>query len=171
MVVRDKIMKILKKLLHIRESKVFKMTFKIFIALLISLSLTVVCIMFTPSIFNYTLKNGLTLLPKNKFIEYKVQTKEQLADEWLTASDALLADDLFFDQLRTKLPETNRKDTFFAHMFVVHDYPAPCYFTIFGKHRTMDVTWTVKGIRCKGPEQCNDPLFVQQCPPRKRGNK
>ena len=164
-------MQILKKLLHIKENKTFKMSFKIIIALLISLSLTVICILFTPSIFNYTLDNGLKLLPKNKFIEYKVQTKTELAKEWLEASDALLDDDLFFDQLRTKLPATDRKDTIFAHMFVVHDYPAPCYFTIFGKHRTMDVTWTIEGIRCKGPEQCNDPLFVKQCPARIRGNK
>jgi hypothetical protein len=56
-------------------------------------------------------------------------------------------------------------------MFVVHDYPSPCLFIIFGKHRTMDVTWTIKGIRCKGAKQCNDPLFIEHCPPRKKDYK
>ncbi|MEH6454648.1 MAG: hypothetical protein V7782_16585 [Psychromonas sp.] len=158
-------------LLQIKNNKIFKTLLRIFIALLISLTLTILCVLFTPSIFNSTLHKGLALLPKNKFVEYKVQTKTELAHQWLEESDALKDDKLFFDQLRTTLPSTRNKDTFFAHMFVVHEYPAPCFFTIFGKHRTMDVTWTVQGIRCKGAKQCNDPLFIKNCPPPKRHHK
>jgi hypothetical protein len=164
-------MKMLAELHHLKENKTVKMLLTMLLGLGISILLTVLCVLFTPPIFKSTLNMGLELLPKNKFIEYKVQNKAELAKEWLQASDALLDDKAFFDQLRTILPSTknstSNKDTFFAHMFVVHDYPTPCFFTIFGKHRTMDVTWTVQGIRCKGKKQCNDPDFIKHCPPRK----
>ena len=107
----------------------------------------------------------------HKFIEYKIQNKAEFATQWLEASDALKDDQILFGLLRETLPSTSKKDTFFAHMFVVHDYPAPCFFTIFGKHRTIDVTWTIKGIRCKGAKQCNNPQFISQCPPRKIRHK
>ncbi|MFT6927559.1 MAG: hypothetical protein ACJAZP_003196 [Psychromonas sp.] len=160
-------MRIPDKLFNIRDKKTLKTLLSILLALLISLALAVTCILFTPSIFNSTLHKGLELLPKNKFIEYKVQSKTELAKEWLEESDGLRNDKSFFEQLRTKLPNSSNKDSFFAHMFVVHDYPAPCFFTLFGKHRTMDVTWTVTGIRCRGAKECNDPQFIDHCPPRK----
>ncbi|GLS92090.1 hypothetical protein GCM10007916_31600 [Psychromonas marina] len=164
-------MQIQHRLMAIWANKYVKTLMKVILALLISLSLTLVCILYTPTIFKSTLNSGLDLLPKNKFIDYKVQNKTEFATEWLEASDALKDDQAMFDLLRTTLPSTSKKDTFFAHMFVVHDYPAPCFFTIFGKHRTIDVTWTVKGIRCKGSKQCNNPQFISQCPPRKIRHK
>lgn len=164
-------MKIPNVFAHLVDNKLFKIFLKMLLGLVISVILTVLCVLFTPPIFKSTLNTGLELLPKNKFIDYKVQNKATLAKQWLTPSDGLLDDEAFFDHLRTVLPSTSNKDTFFAHMFVVHDYPEPCFFTIFGKHRTMDVTWTIEGIRCKGSKECNDPDFVKHCPPRKERNK
>ncbi|WP_413701072.1 hypothetical protein ACLKMH_04860 [Psychromonas sp. KJ10-10] len=56
-----------------------------------------------------------------------MQNKTELARQWLTESADLLDDEAFFDHLRTTLPSTSNKDTFFAHMFVVHDYPDPVF--------------------------------------------
>lgn len=164
-------MKMPTKFVCFMNNKAVTILLKMLLGLTISLVLTVLCVVFTPPIFKSTLNMGLELLPKNKFIDYKVQKKSALAKQWLTEPDALLDDQAFFDHLRTTLPSTSNKDTFFAHMFIVHDYPDPCFFTIFGKHRTMDVTWTIEGIRCKGGQECNDPDFVKHCPPRKERKK
>jgi hypothetical protein len=164
-------MKISTQLGYLKNNKIVNMLFKMLFGLTISVFLTILCILFTPPIFKSTLNMGLELLPKNKFLEYNVQNKTELATQWLETADSDLDDKAFFDKLRTLLPSTNNKDTFFAHMFIVHDYPTPCLFTIFGKHRTMDVTWTIQGIRCKGKKQCNDPDFINHCPPRKAPQK
>lgn len=152
-------------------NKIFKTLLSIMFALIISLALTILFVLYTPTIFNYTLNTGLDLLPKAKFVEYKVQSKNELANEWLEESDGLLADNDLFDKLKAKLPSSDKKNTFFANMFVVHDYPSYCFFTVFGKHKTMDLTWTVKGIRCKGEKQCKDPHFINNCPPRHKKQK
>lgn len=162
----------LKNLNTLKQKRIFKILLKVLLGLFISLSLTLVCILFTPSIFKSTLYKGLALLPENKFIEYKVQKKAELAKEWLQVTDATLEDERFFDKLRMRLAsQTTNQDTFFAHMFVVHDYPSRCLFTIFGKHRTMDVTWTVQGIHCKGVRECSNPDFMRHCSDHKRSHR
>ncbi|RKF19875.1 hypothetical protein DBZ36_05295 [Alginatibacterium sediminis] len=150
-------------------SKIIRSATRIALALLISLVLTVVCAVYIPSIFSNVLSTGLEILPKYKFTHYQVSSKAELAQQWnVTPSDD---DKLLFQQLKEQFPPNHDKSTFFAHMFVVQDYPQRCQFTIIAKHRTIDLAWEVVGTRCDDKESCKKAREQQICSDRKHGNR
>ena len=148
--------------------KTLKTIVGIFAALFISIALTIVCLVFFPPTFKYTLNALLEHLPRHKFIDYKIQSSRELAEEWFDDALPTSGDQHVIHRLRQKFPENRNKDTFFADMIVVHDYPEHCQFTVFGKHFTMDITWTIQGIRHKRGKERKGNTTDSECPPPHR---
>jgi len=148
--------------------KFLKLTMKSLIGIGISIILTFMLIMFTPSIFNRALNLWVDLLPSYKFVHYTVQTKEQLAKSFdlkNTHDDAVL-----FKELQNKLPNYKDKSSLFFRFISVHAYPEPCKFTLIGLHRTINISWRIEGLRCKGKKACELAKREQICPNKKNHN-
>ncbi|MDB1124220.1 hypothetical protein [Vibrio algarum] len=152
------------------SSKVMRMVFRVIIALVISIFLTILCAVYIPPIFKSVLNTGLEILPKYKFTDHKVLTKSELIAEWEIDKQAI-DDESIFEQLESQLPESRNKSTFFARILVVHDYPERCQYTIIAKHRTIDVSWQVSGLRCHSKKSCEAARLHQTCPDKKGGGK
>ncbi len=128
--------------------------------------LSIALIVYTPSIFTKALNIGLELLPDYKFISYHIEKKSALA-QYMRIDSPSSDDEAFFQQIKLGVPNSKDKNSFFFRMFSVHDYPRPCLFTIFGMHRTMDVTWRIEGVQCKNRENCLEAQTQQICPDKK----
>ncbi|WP_432463508.1 hypothetical protein [Agarivorans sp. QJM3NY_33] len=153
-----------------RFKRVKKILFRVVIALGLSIALSIALIVYTPPIFTVALNTSLELLPEHKFVSYRVQSKSELAERW-QLSTSFSNDDALLQALKQGLPESRDKSTFFARMFVVHDYPQPCQFMIFGLHRSIDISWQVEGLRCNSHASCEAARVQHICPERKRHDK
>lgn len=134
-----------------RLFRLFKTLYRALIALFLSLLLTILCVIYIPSIFSMTMDLGLEILPKKRFPHAQVLSKEEIASKW-SLDNQSVDDEQLFDQLKDLFPASRNKSTFFARIIVIHDYPQACEFTIVGKHRTMDIGWQVEGIRKVTPK-------------------
>ncbi|WED24867.1 hypothetical protein L3Q72_18505 [Vibrio sp. JC009] len=139
-----------------------KTIFRVCVALFISFLLTVVCVAFVPTFFTSTLTTTFDLLPAHKFLDHSIQTKEELFKD-LQLTEVTNTDESDFLQLRKDLPDNRDKSVFFARMFVMHDYPQKCQYTLVGMHRTLDLAWQVTGLRCGGRQSCQEALEHQVC--------
>lgn len=126
--------------------RLFKIVYRALIALFLSFLLTILCVIYIPSIFSMTMDLGLEMLPKKRFPYVQALNSEQIASKW-SLDNQSVDDEQLFDQLRDLFPTSRNKSTFFARIIVMHDYPEPCEYTIVGKHRTMDIGWQVQGKR------------------------
>lgn len=150
-------------------AKFFGVIFKLLSGVFISAALTLLLIMFTPSIFSKALDLWIGTLPSFKYVSYEVGTKKELAERLgieATADDAVL-----FAELQDALPDTKDKSSPFFRFLTVHAYPTPCNFTLIGIHRTIDITWRIEGLRCKGKEACELAKTQQICPDKKKHDK
>ncbi|WP_165313953.1 hypothetical protein [Vibrio ziniensis] len=150
-------------------AKFFSVIIKLLTGVFISAALTLLLIMFTPSIFNKALGLWIETLPSFKYVSYQVTSKQELADRFgLETKDDDVA---LFSQLQDSLPDTKDKSSPFFRFLTVHAYPTPCSFTLIGIHRTIDVTWQIEGLRCKGKEACELAKTQQICPDKKKHDK
>lgn len=140
-----------------------KKTFRIIMALIISLSLAGMCLVYIPFFFNNIIETGFEMLPKNKVVEKSIQRKSEFSNQWgIDLVNGVQKEEL--RELRRSLPHTRDKSTFFADMFVTHDYPEKCQFVLVGAHKTLDVTWQIQGLKCDGPKSCKLAKEEQICP-------
>lgn len=146
--------------------KTIKLALKLILGLSVSLLLTLILIMFTPSIFDKALNIWVQTLPTFKYVDYQIGTKADLVNEFKLPSKAQ-SDDIV-RALKTSLPNFKDKSSPFFNLLAVHAYPDPCKFTLIGIHRTIDITWTVEGLRCKGKEACELARTQHICPDKKK---
>ncbi len=149
--------------------KYFSIILKLFTGVVISGLLTLVLVIFTPSIFSKALYLWIDTLPKFKYVDSEITTKQALAKEF--GLDSTLDGAALFNELEARLPSTKDKSSPFFRLLAVHAYPNPCKFTLIGIHRTIDITWRIEGLRCKGKEACELARTQQICPDREKHNK
>ncbi len=149
--------------------KYFSIILKLFTGVFISGVLTLVLVMFTPSIFSKALHLWIDTLPSFKYVNTEITTKQELAKKF--GLDGTQDDAELFIELEASLPETKDKSSPFFRLLAVHAYPNPCNFTLIGIHRTIDITWRIEGFRCKGKEQCELARTQQICPDKKKHDK
>lgn len=147
-------------------TKYFKFTAKLLTGVFISGVLTLLLVMFTPSIFSKALHLWIDLLPSFKYVETEITTKQELAKSFdleVTQDDAEL-----FNNLQSVLPKTKDKSSPFFRLLTVHAYPEHCNFTLIGLHKTIDIAWRIEGLRCKSKQQCELARAQQICPDKKK---
>jgi hypothetical protein len=150
-------------------AKFFSVITKLLTGIFISGLLTLLLVMFTPSIFNKALNLWVELLPSFKYVHTEIQTKEELAKSFGLEHNS--GDAVLFEKLQTALPNVKDKSSLFFRLLGVHSYPEPCKFTLIGMHRTIDITWRIEGLRCKGKEACQLAKTQQICPDKKKHDK
>jgi|GEM_PF-6703837 len=149
--------------------KYFNITVKLLTGVFISGVLTLLLVMFTPSIFSKALHLWIDLLPSFKYVETEITTKQELANSFdleATQDDAEL-----FNNLQSILPKTKDKSSPFFRFLTVHAYPENCNFTLIGLHKTIDIAWRIEGLRCKNKQQCELARTQQICPDKKKHKK
>ena len=147
-------------------AKFFSVIAKLLTGIFISGLITLILVMFTPSIFSKALNIWIELLPSFKYVSYQIQTKEELAKSFDLKSNS--DDAVLFEELQTALPNVKDKSSIFFRFLGVHAYPEPCKFTLIGMHRTIDITWRIEGLRCKGKKACELARTQQICPDKKK---